>query len=160
MRRVHKLALCTRGTTQIAPRRGAPSGSNKPYALTRHSREVSTSLFVKGSGLQLGRDGTSWASCRRASTAARLSVDRGPRPSSSSLFLFTCWYFIRFLPLCQGGSFGFGEINFEKIAPYRHKIDFPENDPLPLTKRERLGIMMTEGRCYMTVSPLSQPTIC
>ena len=64
-------------------------------------------------------------------------------------------------PFVKGEVLVLGKIHFEKTAPYRHKIDFPENDPLPLTKRERLGIMITEGRCYMTVSssPLNQLTL-
>ena len=44
--------------SNCVPIRTPPSGSNKPYALTRQLREASTCPYYGCSNLQLGRDGT------------------------------------------------------------------------------------------------------
>ena len=51
-------------------------------------------LLAREFAEELRRYGRSWdheAACYRASTNTRLSGSGQPRPSSSSLFLFTCW---------------------------------------------------------------------
>ena len=67
-----------RGTTQIALTRPS-SGSNKPYALTQHTRETPT---THGFGLP-ARKGSASGAPPLARTARQLSERGKPRPTSS-----------------------------------------------------------------------------
>ena len=88
----HKQVMYPRYHSNCALEKGAPL---QAPASPMHSRGSHGRRLLIPAGGMFGppaRKGSELeVFCCRARTSARLSENRGPRPSSSSLFLFTCW---------------------------------------------------------------------
>ena len=89
LRRVHNPVMYPRYHSNCAPQRTPLQAPASPmHSRGSHGRRLPVPAGTFGPPARKGWDHE--AACCRASTSARLSGSGQPRPSSSSLFLFTC----------------------------------------------------------------------